>query len=266
MRASDRQGFDKASPNTTFLSSSVLAFCGEVGTVVEAGDCGSNGGIGEIGVGKDSFGESQLVERCGEEFTGAIEASERRAQGDVLLEGYLLKSFAFYEAQHEGFGKGCGKGGESGAHDVRKGENYIVSRGMFGDAADYTIRDDKWTDNSHTVENSIPAILEVSVTDLPQAYTWTEAQETNPCSALGADWRLPSLAEMQLIQQYKGELDKEGTVTPTGIYWTLPYPFGSAPPLPINCPTELLNALSNHTFMIRSSNCAPTIRHQDLNT
>lgn len=104
---------------------------------------------------------------------------------------------------------------------VRKGENYIVSRGMFGDAADYTIRDDKWTDNSHTGENSIPAILEVSVTDLPQEYTWTDAQGTNPCSDLGADWRLPSLAEMQLIQQYKGELDKEGTVTPTGIYWTL---------------------------------------------
>ena len=104
---------------------------------------------------------------------------------------------------------------------VRKGENYIVSRGMFGDAADYTIRDDKWTDNSHTGENSIPAILEVSVTDLPQEYTWTDAQGTNPCSALGADWRMPSLAEMQLIQQYKGELDKEGTVTPTGIYWTL---------------------------------------------
>ncbi len=104
---------------------------------------------------------------------------------------------------------------------VRKGENYIVSRGMFGDAADYNIRDEKWTDNSHTGENSIPAILEVNVTDLPQEYTWTAAQGTNPCSALGADWRLPSLAEMQLIQQYKGELDKEGTVTPAGIYWTL---------------------------------------------
>lgn len=46
----------------------------------------------------------------------------------------------------------------------------------------------------------------------------------------------------------------------------LPFPLLSAPPFPMNCPTEVLNPRRNQTFMVSSRSCEPTIRHQLLNT
>ena len=43
-------------------------------------------------------------------------------------------------------------------------------------------------------------------------------------------------------------------------------PLAKAPPLPMNCPTELSKARRNHTFITKSSSWEPTILHQDLNT
>ena len=43
-------------------------------------------------------------------------------------------------------------------------------------------------------------------------------------------------------------------------------PVDSAPPFATNCPTAVLNARRNQTFMTSSRSCDPTIRHQERNT
>ena len=108
---------------------------------------------------------------------------------------------------------------------VRDGENYIVTKNMFGNASGWTVREDKWdssTDYSGTGDDSVPAVLEVYAEDSGTQATYDEAFSS--CASLGGDWRLPCRMELQLIAAYKDELDKPaadgGVKIPGGMYWS----------------------------------------------
>lgn len=113
--------------------------------------------------------------------------------------------------------------GENQAY-VRKGENYIVTRNMFGNAAGWNVRSEEWTaetDYSSEAMDSVPAVLEVYTED---SGNMSHSGAVSACSDLGEGWRLPCRMELQLIAAYKDQLDKpakDGSVhAPEGTYWS----------------------------------------------
>ena len=97
---------------------------------------------------------------------------------------------------------------------VRGGDNYIITRNMFGNASGWDVRDDEWA-GAQASGNTVPPVMEVAVSDAAGSADWNTAGTVCP-----SGWHLPTEQELKLIWTYQDRLCKEGHVPLEGNYWS----------------------------------------------
>ena len=81
------------------------------------------------------------------------------------------------------------------------GTNIIAVRDMFGDPADWPVREDATEDPTPLDDDGkVPAALQIYESDSNQS-NWNEARSICP-----EGWRIPTLTELKLIQKYNSKL------------------------------------------------------------
>ena len=84
---------------------------------------------------------------------------------------------------------------------VIAGTNIIAVRDMFGDPADWPVREDATEDPTPMDDDGkVPAALQIYERDSAQS-NWNEARSICP-----EGWRIPTLTELKLIQKYNSKL------------------------------------------------------------